>query len=155
MSKPPPVDLKDWSKNMLRREVERLRAIVREHAERSGDDPREHATTGALIGGEDAHGKGNVLIDARSAVLLDSTGVALIDTKREEEIAMMLTLGGRVNMAGDRVEHAYMFGPDGAAGIATELIMLAHRAGNGDQAHAVTFFREFAADFDRRMKAAP
>jgi hypothetical protein len=47
-TKPPPDDLKAWSKNELVRECRRLRAITREHAERRGDDPREQATTGAV-----------------------------------------------------------------------------------------------------------
>ena len=48
MTDPPPDDPNAWSKNDLVRELRRLRAILRERAERPGNDPRQQATTGAI-----------------------------------------------------------------------------------------------------------
>jgi hypothetical protein len=157
MSKPPPDDLKSWSKNALVREVQRLRALTREHAERMGDDPREAATTDAAITDVtgDPHARGGVLLDARSAVLLESTDVALMDTKSEREpVAMMMALAGRINYSLDRVEHAYLFGPDGAAALVSQLIGLAHRASlhEGD---GMRFAAEFKVALEARMNELP
>jgi hypothetical protein len=81
----PPDDLKEWSKNDLVREVRRLRAVMREHAERPGDDPRAQATTGAVVDvAGDPHAAGGALLDMRSAVLMDGMEVVLVDTKRED-----------------------------------------------------------------------
>jgi hypothetical protein len=156
VSKPPPEDLKDWSKNMLVREVQRLRAVLREHAERPGGDPREAATTGSAITdvAGDPHARGGVILDARAAVLMEGVDVALFDTKQGERVAMMMTLSGRINYSTDRVEHAYMFGPDGAAGLVSELVGLASRAG-GAGGHGERFAAEFQADLERRMKELP
>lgn len=149
----PPDDLKDWSKNDLIRELRRLRAIMHEHSERRGDDPREQATTGAAITdvAGDPHAVGGALLDARSAVLMDSVDVVLVDTMASEPVAMVLALGGRINYADDRIEHAYMFGPDGAAGLVSELIALAGRA-SGLEPHGKRFAAEFEADLERRMR---
>jgi hypothetical protein len=154
----PPDDLKAWSKNELVREIRRLRAVTREHAERRGDDPRGQATTGAAVTdvAGDPHAVGGALLDARSAVLLDTVDVALVDTKADEEpVAMLLALGGRINYADDRVQHAYLFGPDGAAGLVSELVGLAARAGGAGPAHARLFAEEFQAVLSRRMEELP
>jgi hypothetical protein len=148
MSKPPPDNLKDWSKNSLVREVGRLRAILREHAERPGGDPREASTSDAIVGGSGPYSRGDVLLDARSAVLLDGVDVSLVDTKQGDAPVMFLVLKGRINFSEDRVEHAYLFGSDGAAGLVTEVIGLAQRAGEG-------FGSEFADDLTRRMRELP
>ena len=145
----PPDDLKDWSKKDLMREVARLRAITREHAERVGADPRPASTPTPIIGGSPT-GKGDALIDARSAVLLEGIEVVLIDTKSDDPVAMLLSLEGRINYADDRVTHAYLFGPDGAAGLVSELIELAQRA-PGAGPHGQRFAEQFQADFKRRL----
>jgi hypothetical protein len=144
----------EWPKGELAKEVARLRAITREHAERPGDDPRQASTSDPIIGGS-PRGRGDALLDARSAVLLESVEVVLVDTKRADDpLVMMLALAGRVNYADDRVTHAYIFGPDGAASIVSELIELASRAhgAHGDP-NAERFAAEFKADLERRMAA--
>jgi hypothetical protein len=148
----PPDDLKDWSKKDLMREVARLRAITREFAERPGDDPRGASTSDPIIGGSPG-GRGDALLDARSAVLMEGIEVVLIDTKQDDPISMLLTLSGRINYADDRVTHAYIFGPDGAAGLVSELLMLATRADHGDLPHGQRFARRFRDDLNRRMES--
>src|SRR3954452_21291431 len=152
----PPDDLKDWSKNDLVRELRRLRAVLREHAERQGDDPRPASTADPVIGGS-PHGRGDALIDARAAVLLDAAEVVLIDTKREgEAVAMLLSLSGRINYADDRVTHAYLLNGDGAAGIVAELVGLASRAAAmGDHDDGQRFAAEFKVALEGRMGQTP
>jgi hypothetical protein len=134
-----------WAKGDLAREVARLRAINREHAESIGDDPRRAATTGSIVDPSgDPHGTGSVIVDARSAVLLDGVDVTLVDTKADDPVAMMMALTGRLNYSVERVEHAYLFGADGAAGLVTQIIGL---AGSG-LPHA----RAFAEDYDRELQ---
>lgn len=133
------------------REVARLRAVMREHAERPGDDPREASTQDPIIGGS-PHGEGDALVDARSAVLLDAVEVVLLDTKRPEDgVSMLLSLAGRINYADDRVTHAYLMNGDGAAGIVAELVMLAHRAGAMGRPDGLAFAAEFKAGVECRM----
>jgi hypothetical protein len=147
----PPDDLKDWSKKDLAREVGRLRAILHEHSERRGDDPRGQSASDPIIGGTPT-GEGDALVDARSAVLLDAVEVVLVDTKRPDDpVSMLLSLSGRINYSDDRVTHAYLFGGDGAAGIVSELLMLAQRAGAMGRADGVRFAAEFKAALEQRM----
>jgi hypothetical protein len=143
----------EWPKGELAKEVARLRAITREHADRPGDDPRQASTADPIIGGS-PHGRGDALLDARSAVLMDSIDVVLVDMKRGDTLSMMLSLAGRINYADDRVTHAYIFGPDGAAGIVSQLVGLASRAAgaHGDP-NAERFAAEFKADLEQRMAA--
>lgn len=148
----PPDDLKQWSKNDLVRELRRLRAVLREHAERPGSDPRgAQAPNAAIDVMGDPHAKGGVMIDARSAVLLDGMEVILMDTKADEPLRMMLMMRGRVNYSHDRIEHAYLYGPDGAAAIVSEHLGLVGRAAQHDE----RFADEFEQDLDRRMKELP
>jgi hypothetical protein len=86
--KPPP-ELKSWPKRQLIREVERLRAITREHAETKGDEPIADGGDLVDVAG-DPHARGSVILDARNAILLDATDVSLIDTKRDgdEQLAL-------------------------------------------------------------------
>lgn len=150
MSEKPPGNVNEWSRKQLAREVIRLRAILHEHARRVGDDPRPASTEAPIIGGS-PHGRGDSLVDARAAVLLESIDVVLLDTKRDDErVAMMMTLGGRINYADDRVTHAYLFGADGAAAIVSELILFAGRAAGADE-HGRRFAAEFQALLDERM----
>lgn len=157
MSEPPPDDLKQWSKNELVRELRRLRAILYEHAERRGVDPREQATTGAAVVdvAGDPRAQGGAVLDARSAVLMDSVDVVLVDTKHDDPVVMMLALAGRVNYSHDRVEHAYMFSPDGAAALVSELVGLAARASSHAAEHGQRFAAEFTVALDERMGQMP
>jgi hypothetical protein len=144
-----------WPKKELAKEVGRLRAILREHAERRGDDPREASTRDSIIDiAGDPYARGGALLDARAAVLLDSVDVVLVDTKRDDPVAMMLALAGRLNYSTARVEHAYLFGPDGAAGLVSELVGLAARAA-GAGGHGARFADEFRALLDERMERQP
>lgn len=153
----PPDDLRSWSKNALVREVRRLRAVMQEHAERVGSDPREQATTGDAV--VDVVGDPNALhgaiLDARAAVLMESIDVSLIDVAPHERghVACFLALGGRVNYSTDSVQHAYMFGPEGAAALATELIGIAGRSGAHE--HTVGFGERFTREFAERMEKLP
>jgi len=146
MSKPPPDDLMKWSKAALVKELGRLRAVMREHAEQ----PHDPATSGGdmVDVAGDPYARGGVVLDARGAVLMENIDVSLIDTNPGDPPAMFLLLGGRVNYEMRRVSQAYMFGPDGAAGLATQLIALAARAGR-------EFFKEFHDAFDQRMSELP
>lgn len=141
MSVPPP-ELKSWSKRNLIREVERLRAIAKEHAETKGDEPIREGGDMVDVAG-DPHARGGVILDARNAILLDHTDVSLIDTKREgdEQLAIALLLQGRVNFSHDRAQQLYLLNEDGAAAIITELHGLMDRAGP-----------EFAARFTQRLQ---
>jgi hypothetical protein len=152
----PPDDLKSWSKNNLVREVQRLRALTREMAESRGDDPRPASTQDPIIGGS-PHGRGDALVDARAAVLLEGIDVVLVDSKQDTDpVFMLLALRGRINYANDRVEHAYLLSGDGAAGIVSELVAIASRAAG---AHGVPgadrFAEEFKVELERRMNDAP
>jgi hypothetical protein len=155
---PPPDDLMQWDKADLVKELTRVRAVIREGVRKAvSDDPRETDKQDRIIGGS-PHGHGDALVDARETVLLDEVEVVLVDTKRgdEETPVMMLTLGGRINYSRDRVKHGYLFGADGAAGIVSELIALAHRAGLGNEdPHGKTFSDQFRLSFTDRMKEMP
>jgi hypothetical protein len=89
-----------------------------------------------------------VLLDTRGAVLLDYNEVILVDSKRDEPPSMALILEGRVNYATERVKQMYLFGPDGAAGIVTQLFGLAGRAGG-------RFALEFQECMDERLREMP
>jgi hypothetical protein len=154
MAKPPPDDLKSWSKNELVRELQRLRAVLREHAERPGSDPRAASSSGSIIDvAGDPTAQGGVLIDARSAVLLEGMEVTLVDTKAEAPVAMMMTLSGRVNYATSQIEHAYLFGPDGAAALVSELLALVSRADTHGATHGERFAAEFRQAMEERLNA--
>jgi hypothetical protein len=157
MSGPPPPNLRDWSKKELAREVERLRAITREMARPGVEgDPREGSGEGLVIDAAgDPHAAGGALLDARNAVLMDAMEVVLADAKHETDpILMFMVLKGRVNYSDSRVEHGYMFGPDGAAALVSELVGLASRA-SAHPGHGQRFAAEFQVQIERRMKEMP
>lgn len=140
----PPENLMDWPKGKLASEVERLRAILREHSERLHDPAR---SGGDSVGGS-PHGRGDSVLDTREAVLLDYSEVILVDTKRDKAPAMALLLEGRINLTTRRVKQMYLFGTDGAAAFVSEIIGLAGRAGG-------EFAAEFKRDLDRRIDELP
>lgn len=149
---PPPDDLKSWSKNELIRELRRQRALNREHAEQV---PAAHSGGGAVDVAGDPHAQGGVLLDMRGAVLLENSEVILVDTKRDEPVAMVLRLAGRVNYSTDRADTAYLFGPDGAAAIVTEVIGLVQRAAHGGGEHGQRFAAEFKVAMETHMENLP
>jgi hypothetical protein len=144
MTKPPPENLMEWPKAELAREVERLRAITREHAERLHDESR---SGGDSIGGS-PHGRGDSVLDTRGSVLLEYNEVILVDTKQDEAPVMALMLEGRVNYETRQVKQMYLFGTDGAAALVSQIVGLAGRAGG-------EFTAGFKADLDRRMEELP
>src|SRR5688572_26756051 len=122
-------ELKGWSKNELIREVERLRAVTREHAEQLGDEPARDGGSMVDVAG-DPHARGGVLLDVRNAVLVDAVDVCLVDSKSDTDpIHLALQLAGRINTRDDRATHLYLLNEDGAAGIVSELVALATRIG--------------------------
>jgi hypothetical protein len=135
-----------WGKAALAKEVARLRAILYEAADREHDP----ATSGGGITdvAGDPHARGGVVLDARGAVLMDQLDVSLVDTKQDEKPAMMMLIGGRVNYETRRISQGYLFGPDGAAALATQLVGLAARAGG-------PFMTEFQESFEKRMGELP
>lgn len=80
----------------------------------------------------DPHARGNVVIDARNAILMETVDCCLVDTHPGEEAEperLCLTLGGRVNMRDERSQVLFMFGVDGAAALVSQLIALGGRIG--------------------------
>lgn len=77
------------------------------------------------------------------AVMLDACAVATVDAVRGGDVAgqaVLMTLGGRVNQRAERAEVGFLFPPDGAAAVVTELLSLAGRHGG-----------ELLADLTRRL----
>lgn len=128
-------ELKGWSKNELVREVERLRAITREHADRPGEDTAP--LQGSMVdAANDPYSRGTVLMDARHAILMDEVDVCLVDAQPGESrnpatARLSLVVAGRVNMRDERSSVLLMFGWDGAAALITQCYGLASRAGGG------------------------
>lgn len=152
MSKPPPDDLKEWSKNDLIRELHRLRAVQREHAKQVH---APHSGGGIIDVAGSPHAHGGALLDMRGAVLMDNVEVVLADTGATERVAMIMRLQGRINYATDRADTSYLFGPDGAAALVTELVGLASRAAAGGQEHGQRFAAEFQVAVNARMQDLP
>jgi hypothetical protein len=76
----------------------------------------------------------------------------LVDTGRDERVAMVLALRGRINYGSDRADTSYLMRPDGAAAIVTEIAGLVARASAGKLEHGRRFAVEFAAAFERRTR---
>ena len=146
MTKPPPENLMEWPKATLAKEVARLRAIMREHGAEVADAPHSGGDMADVAG--DPYARGGVVLDARKAVLMESLDVCLVDTKQDEKPIMMMVLEGRVNYETRRTKQAYLFGADGAAALATQLVALAGRAGGA-------FMAEFQGAFEERMAEMP
>jgi hypothetical protein len=146
MTKPPPENLMDWPKAELAREVARLRAVLYEHASREHDPATSGGDLVDVAG--DPYARGGVVLDAREAVLLDEMDVSLVDTKQDQAPVMFMLLQGRVNFETRRTKQGFMFGPDGAAALATQLVGLAGRAGG-------RFLTEFQEAFEARMGELP
>ncbi len=93
-------------------------------------DPRRLGGTMAGPGGP--HDRGAVFLDLTDCILMESMEVCTVDTVRTGEMAgqaIFMQLSGRINKTRDQVTTGYMFGPDGAAAIITELLALADRYG--------------------------
>jgi hypothetical protein len=137
----------EWPKGELAKEVARLRAVLHEFSTRDHAEPRSGGDSVDVAG--DPYARGGVVMDTRGAVLMDANEVILVDLKRPDDPpAMALIIEGRVNLKAERVKQMYLFGTDGAAGLVTEIIGLAQRAGG-------RFATEFLALFDQRMNELP
>lgn len=114
------------------------------------DDPRLFGGEMAGYGG--AYDVGEVVIDTRNAVILAACEVALVGGVRAgavvdpDEQIVALVLMGRVNKTDDRARTLYLLNEDGAAGLVTELVGLASRAG---------WANEFLDRVRERMKDTP
>lgn len=87
---------------------------------------------GGLAGPGGPRDQGAVLLSIDRAVLLDACHVATMDTVRggsRDGQAIYMTLAGRINKSTDRAQVGFIFPPDGAAAIITELLALADRHG--------------------------
>lgn len=143
----PPENLMNWPKGELAKEVARLRAVLHEHSTRDHGDPHSGGESVDVAG--DPHARGGVVMDTRGAVLMDANEVILVDLKRPDDPpAMALVIEGRVNLKRERVKQMYLFGTDGAAGLVSEIVGLAQRAGD-------PFASEFVALLDQRMADLP
>lgn len=94
-------------------------------------DPRKLGGQILDVAGDSRASAGAVL-DITDAVLLDHVDVCTVDTLRMGETAgqaIFATLGGRINKKTDRVTVGFVFPPDGAAALITELLALADRFG--------------------------
>lgn len=90
---------------------------------RSGD-PRKSG--GDIVGPGGPHDRHGVILDDRTAVLLDHSTVSLVETRGGNPVLALL-LEGRINKTTDRARNLYLMNEDGAAAIVTELLALAHR----------------------------
>jgi hypothetical protein len=92
------------------------------------NDPR-------FLGGEIhsfGDGQSESLLDVTNAVHLESMNVCTVDAVRKgllAEQAIFMVLYGRINKTRDNVQAGFIFGPDGAAALITELLAVADRFG--------------------------
>jgi hypothetical protein len=148
MAKPPPENLMEWSKPALVKELQRLRAIMREHAESITSDNRPEGEPTITDPFGDPYARGNVIFDVRGAVLMDELDVALLDDASSPRPFLALSLRGRINYGTERSETLYLFDEDGAAAIITQLMGLAMRAGK-------EWLVALEERIDERMKELP
>lgn len=78
---------------------------------------------------ENPFGRGNSMVDTRTAVLMDSVDVVMLTNPSDQRQIVGLNLAGRINQTKDRSDVLYLFDADGIASIVTELLGLAARAG--------------------------
>lgn len=94
-------------------------------------DPR--TLGGSMSGPGGPRDRGAVVLDMTDVVLLDGAEVCTIDNVVRNAVfggqAIFMTLAGRVNKTTRRVQVGYIFGPDGAAALITQLLALADRHG--------------------------
>lgn len=93
-------------------------------------NPRKLGGSIASVG--DSRSQGTSFLDLTDAVLLQGVEVCTIDMVRQGvlgEQAIFATLNGRINKTSNQVQVGFVFGPDGAAALITELLALADRFG--------------------------
>lgn len=112
------------------------------------DDPRKLG--GSIAGPGGPYAAGEFVIDTRNAVILDAVEVAVVGGVRQGVLdpkpITALVLRGRVNKTDDRAQVLFLLNEDGAAGIVTELVGVASRAG---------WATEFLARVRDRLKDMP
>ena len=90
---------------------------------------------GAISGPGGPFDENAVVIDTRRAVILEGCEVAIVGGIRDGVLdpkpITALVLRGRINKTEERVQALYLLNEDGAAGIVTELVDVAARAGWG------------------------
>lgn len=94
-------------------------------------DPKKLSTTTMHSFG-DSRSQGTTLLDLTDVVHLEATEVCTVDTVRLgalNEQAIFMQLKGRINKTTNRVAVGFVFGPDGAAALITELLAVADRFG--------------------------
>lgn len=111
-------------------------------------DPRDLG--GSIAGPGGPHDENAVVIDTERAVILEACEVAVVGGVRhgvlDPKPITALVLRGRINKTSERVQALYLLNEDGAAGIVTELVGVASRAGWGE---------EFVERVNERMKKMP
>ncbi|MGS2592066.1 hypothetical protein [Streptomyces hebeiensis] len=100
--------------------------MSKRNSRRISGDPRK--TGGDIVGPGGPHDRHGVILDDRTAVLLDHTTVTLVETRGGQTVLAML-LEGRINKTTERARNLYLMNEDGAAALVTELLALAHRIG--------------------------
>ena len=115
---------------------------------RASSDPR--GLGGAIAGPGGPYDEAAVVLDITNAVILEACEVAIVGAVRKgvlgDKPISVLLLRGRINKTEERVQVLYLLNEDGAAGVVTELLGLASRAGWGE---------EFMAAVRRRMDEMP
>ncbi len=113
----------------------------------TGDDPREFSG-GEIAGPGGPHDEGMTVIDTRTAILLDTTEVAMVDNRSDGRRFCAMLLHGELNRSDDRVKAMFLLEADGMAAIVSELVAVARREGQ-------EFADEFARLLGERMAAMP
>lgn len=114
----------------------------------ASSDPRRLG--GGIAGPGGPFDEDAVVIDTTNAVILEGVEVCVVGGVRkgvlDSKPIQALVLRGRINKTDERVQALYLLNEDGAAGIVTELIDVAARAGWG---------REFTDRVVARLEAMP
>lgn len=93
-------------------------------------DPRKLG--GDIAGPGGSRDRGALMLDVTDVVLLESANVCTVDAVRQGALGgqvIFMTLEGRINKQTDRARVGFLFGPDGAAALITQLLALADRHG--------------------------
>jgi len=110
-------------------------------------DPRDLG--GSFSGGDDPFGQGDVLLDARYAILADNLDVCKVDPEhgaRGREGVYAVLIGGRINQTQDRARVMFFGDLDWLAALVTEINGVAERAGRS---------AEFGRLCDERWRRMP
>ncbi|WP_405676878.1 hypothetical protein OG292_19730 [Streptomyces sp. NBC_01511] len=94
---------------------------------RTSGDPRK--ADGDIVGPGGPRDRHGVILDDRTAVLLDHSTVTLVETTNGQGPVLAALLEGRINKTTERARTLYLMNEDGAAALVSELLALAHRIG--------------------------